>query len=228
MMDFLASYGEYWSEWFPRLLEAGRVTLALSALGFGLALVTGSLLVMLSRSPCKPLRLAAAAIVEFLRAVPLLALLLALYFGLPAFGLTLSGFSASVIGLGIQGGAYVAEILRGGLDSVHRGQREAALAAGLAPRQVFACIILPQMLRVILPPMVNCYVTLLKDSSLCALIATPELMLAARAMSSEYFLPLQIFVLVGLCYFVIAFPLSVLSRQLSKRLSRGRRSLGTP
>jgi ABC-type amino acid transport system permease subunit len=77
-----------------------------------------------------------------------------------------------------------------------------------------------------LPPMLNCYVSLLKDSSLCALIATDELMLAARAMSSEYFLPLHIFVLVGLFYFAIAFPLSMFSRILAKRLTRGRRAMG--
>jgi ABC-type amino acid transport system permease subunit len=74
--------------------------------------------------------------------------------------------------------------------------------------------------------LVNTYVALLKDSSLCALIATDELMLAARAMSSEYFLPLHIFLLVGLFYFAIAFPLSMLSRVLERRLSRGRRVMG--
>ena len=95
---------------------------------------------------------------------------------------------------------------------MHRGQREAGLAVGLTPHQVFVHVVLPQALRVMLPPLVNCYVALLKDSSLCALIATDELMLAARAMSSEYFLPLHIFVLVGPLLLCIAFPLSMLSR----------------
>ncbi len=87
-------------------------------------------------------------------------------------------------------------------------------------------MVFPQALRVMLPPLVNCYVALLKDSSLCALIATDELMLSARAMASEYFLPLHIFVLVGLFYFAIAFPLSMLSRVLARRLASGRRTLG--
>jgi ABC-type amino acid transport system permease subunit len=77
-----------------------------------------------------------------------------------------------------------------------------------------------------LPPLLNTYVALLKDSSLCALIATDELMLTARAMSSEFFLPLHIFLLVGVFYFAIAFPLSMVSRALEKRLSRGRRVMG--
>jgi His/Glu/Gln/Arg/opine family amino acid ABC transporter permease subunit len=203
------------------------VTAELSTIGFVLAIVLGALLVAMVRSRVRALRLAAGAFVQFMRAIPLLALLLALYFGLPSFGLTLSGYWAGIVGLGLQGSAYIAEVLRGGLDSVHRGQRESALAAGLTPRQVFTAIVLPQALRLMLPPLVNCYVSLLKDSSLCALIATNELMLAAKAMSSEYFLPLHIFVLVGLFYFVIAFPLSMLSRLLARKLSRGRRSLGT-
>lgn len=228
MIAFFKVYGDYLPEWFPRLAEAARVTAELSTIGFVLAIGLGAVLVAMIRSPFPALRLAASAFVQFMRAIPLLALLLALYFGLPSFGLTLSGYWAGIVGLGLQGSAYIAEVLRGGLDSVHRGQRESALAAGLTPRQVFTAIVLPQAMRLMLPPLVNCYVSLLKDSSLCALIATNELMLAAKAMSSEYFLPLHIFVLVGLFYFAIAFPLSMLSRLLARKLSRGRRSLGTP
>jgi len=227
MNDFLQVYREHWPEWWPRLMDAARVTAEISTLGFALALVLAGGLVAMNRSRFAPLKVAASAVVEFLRAVPLLALLLALYFGLPAIGLTLSGYWAGVLGLGLQGAAYVAEVFRSGLDAVHRGQREAGLAAGVSPFQVFTAVVLPQALRVMLPPLVNCYVSLLKDSSLCALIATDELMLAARAMSSEYFLPLHIFVLVGLIYFAIAFPLSMISRLLGRRLSRGRRALGT-
>jgi len=226
MNHFLQVVAEYLPQWGPRLVEAAWVTAGLSLAGFLLALVLGALLVALQRSHLAPLRHAARGFIQFMRAVPLLALLLALYFGLPSLGLTLSGYGAGILGLGVQGSAYVAEVLRGGLDAVHRGQRESALAAGLTPRQVFMHIVLPQALRVMLPPLVNCYVSLLKDSSLCALIATNELMLTARAIASEDFLPLHIFVLVGLFYFAIAFPLSMLSRLLGMRLARGRRSMG--
>lgn len=226
MSGFLQTYVDYMPEWWPRLLEAARVTAEISTLGFLLALSLGALLLAMTRSQNAVLRYFAHGFVQFIRAVPLLALLLALYFGLPSFGLTLSGFWAGILGLGLQGAAYVTEVLRAGLGSVHKGQREAALAAGLTPGKVFLFVVLPQAMRVMLPPMLNCYVSLLKDSSLCALIATDELMLAARAMSSEYFLPLHIFVLVGLFYFAIAFPLSMFSRILAKRLTRGRRAMG--
>jgi ABC-type amino acid transport system permease subunit len=96
----------------------------------------------------------------------------------------------------------------------------------MTPRQVFVNVSAPQALRVMMPPLLNAYVSLLKDSSLCALIATDELMLTARAISSESFLPLHIFLLVGLFYFAIAFPLSLLSRWLEARLARGRRVMG--
>ncbi|MES2613464.1 MAG: amino acid ABC transporter permease [Pseudomonadota bacterium] len=226
MNAFLATYAEYLAEWWPRLAQAACVTAELSAIGFAIALVLGALLVWMLRSGVALLRNGANGFIQLLRAVPLLALLLAIYFALPAVGITLPGYWAGAIGLGVHGSAYVAEVLRGGLKSVHGGQREAGLAAGLTPRQVFLHVTLPQALRVMLPPLLNSYVALLKDSSLCALIATNELMLTAKALSSEYFLPLHIFVLVGLLYFAIAFPLSMLSRLLERRLAHGRRTVG--
>ncbi|KRC26997.1 amino acid ABC transporter permease [Acidovorax sp. Root217] len=226
MNAFLATYAEYLAEWWPRLAQAACVTAELSAIGFAIALVLGALLVWMLRSDVALLRQGANGFIQLLRAVPLLALLLAIYFALPAAGITLPGYWAGAIGLGVHGSAYVAEVLRGGLKSVHGGQREAGLAAGLTPRQVFLHVTLPQALRVMLPPLLNSYVALLKDSSLCALLATNELMLTAKAMSSEYFLPLHIFILVGLLYFAIAFPLSMLSRWLERRLALGRRTVG--
>ncbi|MDM3887891.1 amino acid ABC transporter permease [Pseudomonas sp. BCRC 81390] len=225
MIGFFQQYPEYWSDWSARLLLGARITAELSLIGFALAIVLGALLVWALRSRNGILKRLAALFIQSMRAVPLLALLLALYFALPSLGLTLSGYWAGAIGLGLQGAAYVAEILRGGLDSLHRGQREAAIAIGLTPLKAFTAVILPQVFRVILPPLLNAYVSILKDSSLCALIATDELMLAARAIASETFLPMHVFLLVGLFYFVIAFPLSMLSRVLEKHVSRGRKTV---
>ena len=226
MIQFFATYAEYWADWGPRLRAAALVTAALSAGGFVLAVALGAALTLALRSAQAGLRRMAGAYVQFIRAVPLLALLLAIYFVLPQAGVVLSGFWAGVIGLGLQGSGYIAEILRGGLGAVHKGQREAGLTVGMTPWQVLAFVTAPQALRVMLPPLLNAYVSLLKDSSLCALIATDELMLTARAISSESFLPLHIFLLAGLFYFAIAFPLSMWSRWLESRLMRGRRVLG--
>lgn len=225
MITFFSQYPDYWSDWWPRLMNGALISAELSLAGFGLALVLGCLLAWAMKSPSAVLRGVAVGFIQGMRAVPLLALLFVLYFALPNWGMTLSGFWAGVVGLGLQGAAYIAEILRGGLDSLHRGQREAALACGLTPMAAFRAVILPQALRLMLPPLLNAYVSILKDSSLCALIATDELMLAARAIASESFLPMHIFLLVGLFYFVIAFPLSMLSRGLEVRFARGRRTL---
>ncbi|MEO8059678.1 MAG: amino acid ABC transporter permease [Burkholderiales bacterium] len=226
MIEFFTTYADYWADWGQRLRAAALVTAALSVAGFLLAALLGSALTAALRSGHAGLQAAANLYVQLIRAVPLLALLLAIYFVLPEAGLVLSGFWAGVLGLGLQGSAYVAEILRGGLGSVHKGQHEAGLTVGMTPWQIFRHVTAPQALRVMLPPLLNAYVSLLKDSSLCALIATDELMLTARAISSESFLPLHIFLLVGLFYFAIAFPLSMLSRWLEQRLTRGRRVMG--
>lgn len=221
-----ASFEDYLNDWLPRFGEAALVTAQLSLLGFALALLMGAVLAAALDSRHALLRLPAQAYVQFIRTVPLLALLLLIYFGLPPLGLSFSSFSAGALGLGLHGAAYVAVIARSALQSLHRGQREAALAAGLTPWTAFVHVLLPQAMRVMLPPLLNAYVALLKDSSLCALIACDELMLAARAMASEYFLPMQIFLLAGLFYFSVAFPLSLLSRWLERRLNTGRRGLG--
>lgn len=225
MINFFQQYPEFWNDWIARLLLGARVSAELSLTGFALAAVLGALLAWAMKSPCVPLKRLAVFFIQGMRAVPLLALLLALYFTLPSVGLTLSGYWAGAIGLGLQGSAYVAEILRGGLDSLHRGQRESAIATGLTPLQAFTAVILPQAIRGMLPPLLNAYVSILKDSSLCALIATDELMLAAKAIASESFLPMHIFLLVGLFYFAIAFPLSLLSRALEARFARGRKTI---
>jgi His/Glu/Gln/Arg/opine family amino acid ABC transporter permease subunit len=226
MTKFLAEYAGNLADWMPRLVAAAEVTALLSVLGFLLALALGTLLAMLVRSPYAFIRRPVKSFVQVMRAVPLLALLLAIYFGLPPIGITLDGFWAGVLGLGLNGSAYIAEIVRGGLSALHRGQREAALAVGMTPFKTMLHILIPQAARIMLPPLLNTYVSLLKDSSLCALIATNELMLAARAISSESFLPMHIFLLVGLFYFLVAFPLSMLARLLENRLARGRRVVG--
>jgi His/Glu/Gln/Arg/opine family amino acid ABC transporter permease subunit len=224
--DFFKVYWEYGGEWVPRLWNAAGLTVVLSILGFGLALVGGAMLTAALRCKQPWLVRPAHLFVQLVRTIPLLALLLLLYFGLPSLGVTLTAFEAGVLGLGLHGAAYVAEICRAGLNAIHPGQREAALAVGMTPAKAFVAVTLPQALRIMLPPLLNTFISLLKDSSLCALIASNELMLAARAMASEYFLPLHIFLLVGLFYFAIAFPLSLLSRRLERHLGRGRRGVG--
>jgi His/Glu/Gln/Arg/opine family amino acid ABC transporter permease subunit len=220
MNGFFAPYADYGLEWLPLLLRAMINTAALSVTAFAMALVLGLLLSLCQTSRFAALRHFAAFYVTVVRGVPLLAVLFLIYFGLPGIGIVFSAFAAAVIGLALCFAAQVAELFRAGMKAIPAGQNEAALAVGFTPLQRLFSIILPQVVRVVLAPLIVTFVSLLKDSSLASLITVDELVLTGRAMATEYFLPLQIYVAVGLCYFAIAWPFSVLSRWLAVPATR--------
>ena len=142
--------------------------------------------------------------------------------------MTLSSFVAGTAGLALVYSTYIAEVLRGGVSAIHRGQREAAIAAGLTPLMTFRYIVLPQALRVMAAPLLVTFISLLKDSSICALIAVNELMLTSKVIMSQTFMPLHVFVLVGAIYFAVAWPMSLLARWIERRLARANRSAAIP
>ena len=154
------------------------------------------------------LRRLAFAYVEIARGVPALVILLLIYYGLEPFGVVLDAVPAAIIGLGLSAGGYIAEIFRAGIEATHRGQREAALSIGMTPLQTYRFILIPQALRVAMPPLVNALISVLKDSSLASLISAPEIMLRAKDISSSDFLPLHILVFAGAIYLLLALPLS--------------------
>jgi polar amino acid transport system permease protein len=223
MIEFLSVYAEHWSAWWPQILPAVGVTLGLTAGAYALSVLLGLGLAVGRLSRVRPVRWFASAYVEVARSVPALAILFLVYFGLVPLGLTLDAFTAGVVGLALCHGAYMGEVFRGGLEALHKGQREAALAVGMTPRDAFRFILLPQATRIVLPPALNMLIVLLRDTSLCYFITTPELMLTARDLTSTYFLPLHLYVLAGAIYFAIAFPLSLATRRISRRMSRGLR-----
>lgn len=224
MIGFLQTLIEHAPDWGRRLLPAAGETMLITISGFGVAVALAVLIEFARKSGVRGVGRAIGAYIEIVRALPVLAILYIVYFGLPGVGLTLSPFVSGTVGLGIVYSAYLAEVLRAGVDSLHRGQREAALATGMTPLQAFELIVLPQAVRVVLPPLLVSLISLLKDSSICALIAVNELTLGGRVIMSESFLPLHVFVLVGAIYFAIAWPMSLFVRWLEPRLHRGRRS----
>lgn len=223
MIEFLAVYAEHFDAWWPQILPAVGVTLALTATAYLLSLCFGVALALGKLSKVAPIRMLATGYVEAARSVPALAILFLVYFGLVPLGLTLDAFTAGVIGLALSHGGYMGEIFRAGLEALHKGQREAALAVGLTPAASFRYVLLPQATRIVLPPAMNMLVVLLRDTSLCYFITTPELMLRVRDLTSTYFLPLHLYLLAGAIYFAIAFPLSMAARKVEARLSRGLR-----
>jgi His/Glu/Gln/Arg/opine family amino acid ABC transporter permease subunit len=223
MIDFFLTIADRLPDWMTRLWPALGQTILITLASFVLASAMAVLLEIIRSSRMPALRKAVAGYVDVLRSVPILAILYLLYFGLPGIGIYLSAFVAGTIGLGLVYSVYIAEILRAGVQSLHKGQREAALAVGLSPLQTFRFVVLPQALRAVTPPMLLTFISLLKDSSICALITVNELMLASKVIMSDSFLPLHVFVVVGLIYFAIAWPMSLFVRWLEPRLNVGRR-----
>ncbi|WFR97829.1 amino acid ABC transporter permease [Rhizobium tumorigenes] len=186
------------------LLKGALVTVEVTvgalivALGIGLTLATISAL-----TKCRLLQAGIRLYVELLRNVPSLTFLFLLYFGLASLGVRLSSMGAAVLGLGMIGGAVTVDIFRSGFLSVEVGQREAAASSGLTPFLAFRLIVLPQGLRLALPSIGNYAVALIKDTSLVAAIAAPELMFNARQLVNETFETAAIYGSAAMVYLVL-------------------------
>jgi His/Glu/Gln/Arg/opine family amino acid ABC transporter permease subunit len=219
---FIEVYIRHGLEWAPEILTALWTTLSLSLMAFSLSLAIGIVVAAGRLGRSSVFRVVCRGYVEMLRGIPTLVILFLLYFALPQFGLVMDAFWAGVIGVAIGTGGYAAEVVRAGLVSIHFGQREAALAAGLTPLQALRYVLLPQALRIVLPPLCNLLVIVVKETSLCALISVPELTLAGKDIASATFLPMQIYLLVGLAYLSITVPLDVVARSLESAFGRRR------
>ena len=215
---FFETIADNASDWGPRLLAGLRLTLSLTASSFCLAFVLALLIEYLRSRRSFSARLVARVYIAVARGVPVLVILYLLYFALPGAGITLSAVLAGSIGLAIVYAAYLAEVFRAGLSAIPPGQREAALATGLTPLQTFRLILLPQALRHTVAPLLINLVSLMKDSSICALIAVPEMTLVSRELMSETFLPLHVFAMTAALYFCLAWPASLAARAIERRL----------
>jgi polar amino acid transport system substrate-binding protein len=207
-----------------QFLAAAWVTLQLSVLAFLLAVPLGIALATLRVYGAAPLRSAARLYIELFRGTPVLLQLFVLYYGVASV-VNLGPVEAAVLGLGLNYAAYEAEVYRGALLAVPRGQSEAARALGLGPVQTLRHVLLPQALRFALPPMTNDFVSLLKDSSLVSMITVIELtkrMTIAAVDLRGWLIP---GILCAAMYLALSFPLSELARRLERRLARDQRPL---
>ena len=221
MIDFIASIWENLPDWGPQMLLAAVQTLELTATSFILAVLVGAAIALLRLSHHLPLRWFAVTFIEVGRGTPALVILFLIYFGIPAVlpALELNSFAAAVICLGLQGAAVLAEIFRAGIEALEHGQREASLSLGLTPAQTMRDVIAPQAIRIVLPPVGNYLIGLLKDTSIASIIAAPELMLRAKDLASSSFLPMQLYVLAAIFYFAMSYPLSLLLRRVETALA---------
>ncbi|MBS0558869.1 MAG: amino acid ABC transporter permease [Proteobacteria bacterium] len=204
--------------YFLEVLWSGTImTVIVTAGGFVASILLGVFVAALRTGSSRLLAGFAHAYVEVFRAVPVLTQLFIIYFGLAAIGIRLSPIPAAIVGFGLNGGAYLSEVFRGGIQAVHRGQTEAALAIGMTPRMAFRWIVLPQATRIVLPSIANFAIGLLKDTSLASAVAAPELSFRAHMLVDETYLSTQIYLLVAAFYMAMSLPLSLLVRWLERR-----------
>jgi len=203
----------------PFLWQGLLVTLHVSALVVLLSLVAGIILgvglVFGPRWLYWPIRMYS----DFLRGVPLLVLIFFIYYGLPVLGLNLSNFWAAVFALSAFKTAHVIEIVRGAVQSIPRGQTDAGRAIGLTFAQRLLWVIAPQAVRRFLPPWINAVVDTVKGSALVSLVGIVDLMLAIQQVIGRTYVPLPMYVLGALMYFVINYSLSLTSRRLEARFA---------
>lgn len=219
-MDFNLSI---FLEAFPLLLGGAWVTLYLSLISSTIGAVLGLFVGMARVSRIRAVRAIATLYTEVIRGTPLLMQLIVLYYGLPSVGINLEAVAAGIIGLSANSAAYVGEIFRAGIQSVGRGQREAAQASGLTSLQAMRYIILPQAFRMVLPPLTNEFVTMLKDSSLVSTLAIAELLRTGREIVAWKVNVFSPFAGVTLLYLGMTLPLTHLARFLERRIDPERR-----
>jgi polar amino acid transport system permease protein len=206
---------------YPVLLRGLLVTLALWAPCFVAGLVLGFGLALARLSRHVWLRIPSLAYIELFRDTPVLIQLIWFFYAFPIIiGLQLSPFMAAALGLTLNTSAYCAEIFRGGIESMAKGQWEGARALGMRHAAILRRIILPQVFRRMLPALTNRAIELAKVTSLASVLAVHELMYQGRLLSSTYYRPMEILTVVALVYFVIIYPGSFLSMQLERRLAR--------
>ena len=206
---------------FGYLAEAAGVTIAVSFAGIVIGFAIGGLVCAARVSPRVWLRRIGAIYVSLFRGVPLLVQLLFIYYFLAEFGLDVPAIVAAVGGLALSSAAYQAEILRGALNAVPRGQSEAAIALGFAGADVWRRILLPQALRISIPPLINEFILLIKASSLVSVVGIAELTRVSMNIASLTYRPLEAYVGGGLFYLAINLILAGFGAMAERRLAIG-------
>jgi His/Glu/Gln/Arg/opine family amino acid ABC transporter permease subunit len=215
--EVLGQKGEYF---LITLLGGWPTTVKVAAGALVFALIFGLVIALLRLSRWRALRIPAIAYIEFFRGTPLLVQLFVIYFGLPDAGFEPTPLQAAIVGMGLNGSAYLAEIYRAGIEAIHRGQMEAALSLGMTPARAMRYIILPQAMRTMLPPITSFSIVMLKDTAVVSVIAAPEIMFYARNLVTETLQSAVVYSMAGALYLCMTVPMA----RLVARLERSRRA----
>ena len=202
----------------PLLAVGLLATIKICSLAILFGTLLGFVLGLGSVSQYRPIRWAILGYVDFIRGTPLLIQIFLVYFALPVIGINLNEFWAGVLALSLNAGGFICEIVRGGINSIEKGQTEAARSIGMRPGQILVYILFPQSLRAILAPITNELITLIKGSALLSVISVYELTRAGQAIIAVHFVPFEIFLLIALYYYVLITCLAWLSRYAERKL----------
>jgi len=206
----------------PLFWKGVLVTLAYTATTILLGLVIGLLIGLGRLSRSKLLNVPLVAFIEAFRCTPLLVQIVWFYYALPVLlHIQIPATTAAVLVLSCYTGAFYAEIFRGGIISIERGQWDAARALGLRPWPMMRKVILPQAVKRMIPPFVNQSITQLKNTSLVSTIAVPDLLYNGQLVTADTYRPLEVYTVVAIIYFVLLFPSTMLAQWYEKRLQRG-------
>ncbi|MDB5556129.1 MAG: Amino acid transporter rane protein 1, family [Rhizobium sp.] len=198
-------------EYLPLFADGFLATLWLSIVSLGAALAIGIVTCAMILQRGRFLHLSAKAYIDVVRATPLLVQLYFLYFGLPRLGIVLPEIVVGILALALNSGAYIAEIIRAGILSVPRGQVEAGIASGMTYVQRMRLVVLPQAVRVTIPPLLGQTIVLVKDSALLSLISVAELTRAGQLLASDRFMPAEGFITTAVCYLILYYGLKGLA-----------------
>jgi polar amino acid transport system permease protein len=204
-------------EFMPILLQGAWLTILVTLGSLLLSTVLGLVWAVMRVSGIPLLANLSATIINLLRGIPIIVILFFLYFVMPDVGISLSALQAGILGLGIAYSAYQAENFRAGIEAVDSGQVEAARAMGMSWGLMMRRVVLPQAVKIVLPPYGNIMIMMLKDSSQASTITVAELALQGKMIATSTFQNATVFTLVALIYLVMCVPLILLVRHLEKR-----------
>ena len=191
------------------------LTVAIGALIF--ALIFGLFVALLRLSRWRMLRWVSTAYVEFFRGTPALVQLFVIYFGLPDAGVNPSPMQAAIVSLGLNGAAYLSEVYRAGIESIHGGQTEAALSLGMTPVRAMRYIVLPQAIWTMLPPITNFAIVLLKDTAIVFAVGVDEVMALARFLVTETLQSAAVYLMAGALYLCLTIPMARIAARLERQ-----------
>ena len=231
-MQFLATMENLVVRYHNFFLEGVRNTLIIAFFTVLLGTILGTLMAMARMSRIKPLKWIATAYIEFFRGTPLMVQLMFIFYGLPMIGMSFpevsfipdfDRFAAGIVAMSLNSCAYVAEIIRSGIQAVDKGQMEAARSLGFHHKQAMTLVILPQAVRNILPALGNEFVTIIKESSIVSVIGIADLMYRAKGVIAKTYNSLECLAVAAIIYFILTFVGGRLISLMERKMSHGRK-----